>query len=478
MILNDHPKYIEEFIRDDMDYPKRLTLEVTSYCNLRCWMCPKTAGFVNTLPNHLIEEDVIHEVRKILPHIEILQLSGLWGEIFLHPEVYLKILKLAKEADCTVSSISNGTLLTTEVAEQVVTLGLDHLTISIDAATSKTYQVIRVGGNFKKLIKNLKKLQKIKKKKGVSKPELRLAFVGMKRNIRELPEVVNLASKLGIQNVILQGMGEYKNTEGESLTYRHRELGKEIYEKAAAMGREKGVHVTLFPPDQFDASSVHATPIRGALEEAWEIPEGYRKDCDMPWEEVVVTTTGDVLPCCAATKPFGNILKTDFSKIWLSSEYRDFRRRVMSSDPPLMCKACTGVGWKKVTETADCFKMGLTDDQLGLGWYPLEKNGAWGTYRWTGPHASLFLRNNDKFKNLAMTIRIADLPKEGEVIVNGYRIGGFSLRESRWETLSFPLPRQTKGDELLKVEIRVKNPSSEGEDKRTLGVALTEVFLS
>jgi len=164
ILLDDQPVFISAMTGRDIGYPERLTLEMTSYCNLKCWMCPKTAGYVNTLPNHLIEEPVIEKVKELLPNIEILQLSGLWGEVFLHPEAYFNILKAAKKDNCEVRTISNGTLLTPEISKNLVTLGLDDLTISIDAASPHTYKNIRVGGDFKKLIKQLKNLKKSRKK--------------------------------------------------------------------------------------------------------------------------------------------------------------------------------------------------------------------------------------------------------------------------------------------------------------------------
>ncbi len=296
----------------------------------------------------------------------------------------------------------------------------------------------------------------------------------MKKNIEELPALVELSSRLGVDSIILQGMGEYKDTKGESLMYHHRELGKRVYEEALALGRKIGVNVALFPPDQFEESSIHAEPIRGALENDWKIPEGYRKSCDVPWKEVVVTTTGDVLPCCSASKPFGNILKASFDEIWFSPSYHDFRKSVLSDDPPLMCKVCTGVGWRKDTVLRDYLKMGETDGQLGPGWYHLQEDEAWGVYRWSKARATFFLRNSGK-KKLELLARIAGLSKKGEVHVNDKPIGIFSFHESKWETLPFSLPQGV--GEIVKVDILTHNASREGGDKRVLGIALSEARL-
>jgi len=480
--LDDHPMFIDDMTKNEIDYPERLTLEMTSYCNLRCWMCPKTAGYVNTPANQIISEEVIKKVGEILPEIEVLQLSGLWGEVFLHPEVYLRILKMAKAEGCEVRTISNGTLLTPELSGKLVDTGLDNLTISIDAATKNTYKKIRVGGNFKTLTKQIKKLQKIKKKKSKQRPSIHFGFVGMKSNIYELPDLVRLAGKLGVESVILQGMGEFDKTRGESLAFHDRQTGKEIYREASKIGESLGVVITLFPPDQFDEDSIRVDPPRGVINEHLKItvPEGYRKTCDVPWKETVITTSGDVLPCCAATKPIGNILQTPFKEIWLSHAYKEFRRKVVSKKPPAMCITCTGVGWRKDTVLKDYLKMGDTDGQLGLGWYHLEVNPFWErTYRWSKKRSVFFLRNSGQDGKIALEMRMAEQPKEGEIFINNQSAGTFFLEKSAWEKCDFNLPEETKKEALLKVELQVKNPSKEGEDRRkSLGVALSEATLN
>ncbi len=480
LFFDDHPLFIEEMTQNEIGFPERLVLEMTSYCNLRCWMCPKTAGYVNTTPNQLVKEDVIREVEKILPKIEVLMLSGLWGEVFMHPDVYVRILQTAKEFGCEVRTISNGTLLTPKLSEALVDIGLDSLTISIDAATSKTYKEIRVGGNFRKLVKRLKKLKLYKEKKGKNKPEVYFGFVGMKRNIEELPHLVELAAELGIQGIILQGMGEYEDTEGQSLAYHHRDVGKRYYQQALEKGGELGVTVSLFPPDQFEDSSLHFEPARGEIkdDEDFKIPSEYRKNCDIPWKETVITTSGDVLPCCSAMKPVGNILDEPFEKIWSSSRYKEFRRRILSETPPSMCVACTGVGWRKATILRDYLKMGETDGQLGLGWYHLEHNPYWErTYRWTKQKATFFLMSNSQNKAISIEMRIAGKEKRGNIFINGRKIGKFAIDHSEWVTFKYDLPNDIS--DVLKVEIQVENPAKEGEDsRRYLGVAVANAILS
>jgi len=70
-------------------------------------------------------------------------------------------------------------------------------------------------------------------------------------------------------------------------------------------------------------------------------------------------------------------------------------------------------------------------------------------------------------------MRIAGVPKSGDVRIDGKKAGTFNLKESRWESIVLNLPNSLDED-VIKVEIYVDNPSQEGGDRRRLGVALSE----
>ena len=74
-------------------------------------------------------------------------------------------------------------------------------------------------------------------------------------------------------------------------------------------------------------------------------------------------------------------------------------------------------------------------------------------------------------------MRIAGLQKKGEVKINDEKAGTFSLSESKWENISFNLPKHLEGD-VIKIEINVDNASSEGNDRRNLGIALSEAKIT
>lgn len=317
--------------------PRHLTIEITSFCNLHCRMCPKTNHAVNTPENSVMSREVFDRLKPLFPHIESLELNGLWGEAFLHPDLYLYMLGEIKAAGVDVYTISNGTLLKDDLARRLVELGLNRLVISLDAATPETYAKIRPPGAFADVVAGLLSVKKWKEALQRDLPRVELAFVGMKANIAEFPDMVRLAGQVGADKVFLQAMGEYASVEGESIAVHDKALGRRLFEAGAQIGADSGIAVELLPADQFEPDRGHAN-IPGDT-------TGLRKDCGDLWNKAVITTTGDVMACCAAPVRLGNLRENSFVEIWRGKAYSELRRRFLGNNPPEMCRNCTGMAW-------------------------------------------------------------------------------------------------------------------------------------
>lgn len=317
--------------------PRNLTIETTSFCNLRCPMCPKTNDSVNTTESRTMSLDVFERLMPLFPFVESLELNGLWGEAFLHPEQYLYMLEKIKAHRVDVYTISNGTRINDHLARRLVELDLNRLTISMDAATPETYARLRPPARFEDVVSGLELIKKWKTQLGRSQPRIELAFLGMKSNIHEFPDFVRLAHRVGAFGVILQALGEVPLVAGESIARNDKATGRRYFLEAERIGRELGVVVSLLPPDQFeeDRGDRNAVPTGTRL----------RKLCRDPWNKAVIATNGDVLPCCACSRPMGNLIHQGFKEIWHGASYAELRRRILSSDPPEMCRYCTGMPW-------------------------------------------------------------------------------------------------------------------------------------
>ena len=142
------------------DYPSIIEFELDNTCNLGCTMC-------NGMLSSTIRRDreglpplkspygqkFIDELRDFIPHLSEARFNG--GEPFLiktYWPIWEMILEIKPEIKVTIAT--NGTVLTSKVKD-FMRRGNVHLNISIDGFTAETYESIRIGGNFKRLMKNL-----------------------------------------------------------------------------------------------------------------------------------------------------------------------------------------------------------------------------------------------------------------------------------------------------------------------------------
>lgn len=318
-------------------WPRHLIIEISSFCNLRCRMCPKTHHAVNTQENRVMSREVFERLIPLLRHIESLDLTGVWGEALMHPELYLDMLKTIKAHGSDVYTTSNGTLLTDDLARQLVELDLNKLMVSVDAATPETYARIRPPGKFQAVTDGLRSLKAWKERLSRTQPRVEVAFVGMKSNIEEFPALVRMAPELGAAQVTLQAMGEYPGLENESVAAHHKALGRAKFEESRRIGDELGVRVALLPEDQFAEDRQERNAVRDTRR--------YRKQCYDLWNRALVSANGDVLPCCAAPVPMGSLLASTFAEIWRGPAYNALRAQFLSGELPEMCRLCTGTAW-------------------------------------------------------------------------------------------------------------------------------------
>ncbi len=97
---------------------------------------------------------------------------------------------------------SNGTLFDHNVWDKMRKIheNVEYVIISIDAASENTYNQIRLGGNYNKLINNLKFLSELRKNGKLK--ELNLAFVVQKRNYAEMVAAIQLSKDLNADKII------------------------------------------------------------------------------------------------------------------------------------------------------------------------------------------------------------------------------------------------------------------------------------
>ena len=168
--------------------PRLVFWEVTKGCNLRCVHCRATATELaspNDLPTALCL-NIIDQIAALSD--PILVLSG--GEPLYRPDIF-QLARYATDKGLRVALATNGTLVTKEVALQIVEAGIKRVSISLDGSNADTHDSFRgIPGSFDAAIYGFRNL------KALGMP-VQINMTIARHNADELPKVLELVRNLG-----------------------------------------------------------------------------------------------------------------------------------------------------------------------------------------------------------------------------------------------------------------------------------------
>jgi len=175
----------------------KVYIEPTVACNLDCITCFRNAW---EQPIGRMTEETFERFLAGLKQLS--PLPGVYfggiGEPLFHPKTIEWIARV-KQLGVKVELITNGTILTEKMARALIDAGLDVLWVSIDGASPETYADVRLGAELPDILTNLRRFAKMRKASHYPKPDIGIAFVAMKRNIADLPRVIQLGKSVHAQ---------------------------------------------------------------------------------------------------------------------------------------------------------------------------------------------------------------------------------------------------------------------------------------
>ncbi len=166
-------------------------------CNLSCPSCRRHTIVAGKDRQAALDRVVQDFILPFLVDTRQLVLSG-DGDPFASKH-YRDVLKATAEKHprLRIGLHTNGVLCDARAWDDCRLRGrVDSVEVSIDAATAETYDVVRRGGDFARLKRNLAFLSGLRAAGEIK--ELEFSFVVQARNYREMPAFVEMATALGV----------------------------------------------------------------------------------------------------------------------------------------------------------------------------------------------------------------------------------------------------------------------------------------
>ena len=266
--------------------------ELTAACNLSCRYCRASASHEPD-QGELDTDEAKRFVESIAPLKPMLILSG--GEPLLRPDLF-QIIRLAVSLGIRVSLASNGTLITSGLAEEIADSGVSRVSISLDGADAAMHDHGRGQGSFERSIKGIENLR--------GRVDFQINFTVTQKNQSELIRIFDLAEKLGaaalhIFFLVPTGRGR----EEDVITpVRQEEMLRQI--EGEMDRRTLEVQVTCAPQYARLKKPGHGSGSGGCL-------AGRRF--------VFVSRKGEVYPCGYLPLRVGSVREKNFIEIWENS---------------------------------------------------------------------------------------------------------------------------------------------------------------
>ncbi len=284
-------------------HPLHVDIELSDACNLKCEMCAHGIGTVKNV-GHMDKDTVIKLIDEAAS-VGAYSIKFNWrGEATLN-SILPEAIKYAKTKGILEVSINtNGLPKDQNILIESAKNGIDRFIFSVDGNSSKTYEAIRIKGDYNKLLANIFEVLDWKKQNNSTKPFIRVQMVRSNKNAHEVEDFINFwqdkVDDVRISDVMDRGQGE---------------------------GLSVGDQITVG-----------------------------RRRCPQPFQRLVVGRDGRVSPCCADWNQkyiVGDTNKESLMEIWNGKKMNAMRKvqNEIDLDKIDICKNCyvkESFLWEKV----------------------------------------------------------------------------------------------------------------------------------
>ena len=327
--------------------PLRILIDLTYKCNLHCNICylerEKKQKKIILKDKELEFEEIKMILDQLTRRVPWITYSG--GEIFLRSDIMEILRYTTKRNYC--GCITNGTLLSDKICEELVSIGLNSIAISIDGP-EPVHDKIRKKGSYKKIIQSIKAIQEYKKTYKSENPIININCVPCASNVHHISNVIDIVNDLNVKRcsfevldlsidrsgLDLMDFPDYNEAYTETSYINFIELERQL-KIIQAESQKKGIEITFYPTSQIPKIVDHYRKIFNPKD--WV--------CRVPWYYMNISPYGDVYPCL--NYRIGNIREKKIRDLWNNKRYRDFRRTLKDRGVFPVCDGCCYMVLKK-----------------------------------------------------------------------------------------------------------------------------------
>jgi len=315
LISKVRPTRQSVIIETDNDSIDTIDVRITQNCNLTCSYCSFHRKQAPLDMSRAVMETVAEEInRNGIPHVII---SG--GEPFLNSEIFNLLDSIS--GNHFISIATNGTLLTSQIVQNLKRLQVNDVEISLDAAVDEINNITRGEGTFKSIKDGIDLLIK-----NDIVPKISTTLTTS--NFRFIPQLVSFCFDRGIKKIIINEL----RPDGKALGSHHLFLTDDDYKVASRLIHDlKEQYADKIEVVHSGLTDICMVPGHSYLpwskslvangSDNYSIPNGRIFNCSAGKRSVCILPNGDVAPCHHLQNYLlGNVLQSPLLAVWRDSE--------------------------------------------------------------------------------------------------------------------------------------------------------------
>ena len=288
--------------------PVFVSVEPAAVCQLKCPACPVGQGKgdrLKVIGDRTMSREVWQRVLTEIRETACIVQFYFQGEPLLNKDLPQMVAEAHEAGIYTILS-TNAQAMTPDLAEALVKAGLDRIIVSMDGLTQASYEAYRVGGSLDKCKAALRYLREAKDKLRGS-TTIELQCLRLRTNEHEWTQFKREYKVLGADMLVFKTEQLYDYQNGHPLMLSNERYSRYTKGEDGLFHRKK-----------------------------------LRKGCRRVWSGVVITTNGEVLPCCydkGHQFAYGNIMNAPMKELFGNDKANAFRRAALK-ELPSICKEC------------------------------------------------------------------------------------------------------------------------------------------
>jgi MoaA/NifB/PqqE/SkfB family radical SAM enzyme len=338
-----------EWSKGNPQGPISIHIDPTNRCNLKCRFCWQRSherfGWLDI--KHELSEKKLLEIVREAAELEVQDwlISG-GGEPFARLAATTKLMAEIKKHSMHGDIITNGILLDEFYIRKIVGTGWDVIRFSVNAPDEKIHNfMVDCERSYKKVIRNIEKIQKIKKELKKNKPVIGFNTVINSKNYFLFPSLVDLLNELGGEILNVQTIILYDTIEKVwSLNEDQKKDSKKYFKKAVKKCRNYGIKTNLeryVKKEVIEKITEMNSIIELGKKEVEKIKGNHflKPFCYEPFYLVTIRADGTVGSCRLFGDKGDNICNKSLRKIWFGDYFNKARNELLKS-PQNFCSKC------------------------------------------------------------------------------------------------------------------------------------------